>query len=155
MKQHKETSRKRNFWKHSENRKRQRKAHHQRKALGWGDRKSAKTKRAVNLLEALMVQVMTCPYLFLFCTHWRFTWILRYFHSPLSMPSIKWKRSCTFLLVAFPTIVFATLPLSSTLPHAGFLFSLIFSSASPLALSAVLGSTYNICLSSLSSPHLF
>lgn len=60
--------------------------------------------------------------------------------------SIKWQRFCTFFLAAFPTLVFTTLPPSSSLPHAGFLFPLIFSSTSSLALSALLGSTYNISL---------
>lgn len=104
--------------------------HHQRAPLGWGNRKSAKTKRAENLLEALMVRVMTCSYLFLLCSGWRFLCLPWHIHSPLSMLPIKWKRFCTFFLAVFPTVVFTTLPLSSTLPHAGFLLSLIFSSAS-------------------------
>jgi len=43
-------------------------------------------------------------------------------------------------------LVFTTLPPSTSLPHAGFLFPLIFSSTSSLALSALLRSTYNISL---------
>lgn len=60
--------------------------------------------------------------------------------------SVKWHWFCAFFPVAFPARVFTTLPPSSSLPHAGFLFPLIFSSTSSLALSYYLGSTYNISL---------
>lgn len=100
-----------------------------------------KTPRgAENLLEALMVPTMTCLFLFHLCPATGFPAV----HSLLSiLLSIEWKRFCWLYLAAPPTVVFKELPLSFCLPRAGFLFPLIFSSASSASLSAPLGSTYD------------
>lgn len=97
--------------------------------------------------------------------HWRLTWsphgagddmlLLGFLHpdwSSLSIHSLHYPAfhpvaaPCAVFVAAFPALVFATLPPSASLPHAGFLFPLIFSSTSSLTRSALLGSTYNISL---------
>lgn len=87
-----------------------------------------------------MVPTMTCLLLFHLCPAAGFPDV----HSLLSiLLSIVWKRFCWLFLAAPPTVVFKELPLSSSLPRAGFLLPLIFSSASSASLSAPLGSTYD------------
>ena len=105
-----------------------------------------KSEQLKNLLEALMVRPMTCFYFSLLCSDWGFHSIPWHIHSSSIHSASRQVILSTFLLAASPTTVFTTLPPSSSLPHAGFLFPLIFSSTSSLALSALLGSTYNISL---------
>lgn len=137
------------FFKHSENR-----LERQREPSGWGNlRKSAKKNKQNKKRRELKTYLKPS-----WCGRWHasisftfaqtvsFLSIPWHIHSPLSMLSTKWKGFCTLFLAAVPTVVITTLPLSSSLPHAGFLCPLIFSSASSLALSASLGSTYNISL---------
>lgn len=83
---------------------------------------------------------MTCLLLFHLCPATGFPAV----HSLLSiLLSIEWKQFCWLFLAGPPTVVFKELPLSSSLPRAGFLFPLIFSSTSSASLCAPLGSTYD------------